>query len=214
MSGYTKSAWVTAARPKPALSTPDNQHDTKVRGSVTLPYVGRVSDAIGRTIRKTGINVHMKPYNTIRQALVHPKDKVPLGDQTGVVYKIQCADCDASYVGETERTLKKRVTEHHRSSSPVGHHTSYNHHQFSHSDVSVLHRDADWFRRGVAEAIHITTQRPSLNRDRGRHTLPAIYREILDPRDLSPATGSRGNATTHSHLPSADEGVRMDPESF
>ena len=46
-------------------------------------------------------------------------------------------------------------------------------------EVSVLHQEPEWFKMGVAEAIHIHLESPSLNRDRGRHHLPAIYREIL-----------------------------------
>ncbi len=37
---------------------------------------------------------------------------------------------------------------------------------------SVKHREKDWFRWGVAESIYIAEGRPSLNLDRGRHSLP------------------------------------------
>ena len=178
VSGYTKSSWVTATRPRPP-TVPTDPSLSRKKGHITLPYVGHVSDAIARCIRKTGVSVHFKPYNTIRRHLVHPKDKIPTLDQAGLVYHIQCGDCPASYVGETERNLRKRISEHHRSSSPVGHHLDYNRHELADSAVSVLHREPDWFKRGVAEAIHVEEQNPTLNRGRERHTLPKIYREIL-----------------------------------
>ena len=156
-----------------------------------------MSDAIARVLRKSGIIVHMKPYNTLRGRLVHPKDKVPKEDKSGVVYHITCGECESSYVGETERSLKKRLTEHKRSSSPVGHHMEYHKHTFSKAEVSVVHQETGWFRRGVAEAIHIAKTDPKLNRDRGRHFLPAIYREILPPsRDLT--STSRSRDSTHA----------------
>ncbi len=133
-----------------------------------------MTDAICRIIRKAGVKVHIKPYNIIRGHLVHPKDKVKKYDKTGVVYQIQCSDCDSSYVGETERSLKKRISEHQRSSSPVGAHMIERHHSFSEKEVSIGHQEGNWFRRGVAEAIHISSSNPDLNRDRGRHNLPAI----------------------------------------
>ena len=187
VSGYTKSAWATATRPKPP-HVPTDPSVNKKKGHISLPYVGHVTDAVARTIRKTGVAVHLRPFNTIREHLVHPKDKLAKEDQAGVVYKISCGSgsCEASYVGETERKLSKRVSEHHRESSPVGHHERFNQHKFNQSDVSILHRESDWFRRGVAEAIHIEEEQPTLNRGRERHTLPAIYRELLSKsRDVN-----------------------------
>jgi len=161
--------------------------------------VGPVSQAIARTIRKAGVTVHLRPYNTIRASLVHPKDKVPKGEKAGLVYQVKCGDCSASYVGETERKLNQRISEHHRSSSPIGHHLEWNHHSFSDSEVSILHQESDWFRRGVAEAIHIEEEGPILNRDRGRHTLPVIYREIINTRDKT-TSGSRPRSRPRSRV--------------
>ena len=114
-------------------------------------------------------------------------------DKAGLVYLIQCGDCDAKYVGETERKLSKRIHEHQKATSPVGHHTQYNSHSFGKDNVKVLQLESDWFRRGVAEAIHIETEKPTLNRDRGRHTLPVIYREIVQSRDPSWSRDSINN---------------------
>ena len=52
-------------------------------------------------------------------------------------------------------------------------------HSIDKGSVSVLHKEADWFRRGVAEAVQIQREAPTLNRGRERHILPAIYQELL-----------------------------------
>ena len=88
-----------------------------------------------------------------------------------------------------ERKLNTRFKEHHRSSSPVGQHMEHRRHS-----VSVLHRETDWYRRGVAEAIYVQQESPCLNRGRERHILPAIYKELL------PNTMSRDNSTPDSHV--------------
>jgi len=50
----------------------------------------------------------MKPYRTLRQLLVHPKDQ-PTVEQTGeCVYRIPCHNCDCTYIGETARNYGKR----------------------------------------------------------------------------------------------------------
>jgi len=61
---------------------------------------------------KYGINTAMKPYRTMRQLLVHPKDQRTV-EQTGVcVYRIPCHNCDCTYIGETGRNYGKRQEEH------------------------------------------------------------------------------------------------------
>ena len=195
VSGYTKAAWDTATAARPPTNREQNTAiDTRYKGSVFLPYVGPVTEALARNIRKTGVTTHIKPFNTIRGRLVHPKDKLDRLEQAGVVYKIACNDCTATYVGETERKLNTRFKEHHRSSSPVGHHMEYRRHSMDEGSVSVLHKETDWYRRGVAEAIHIQQESPSLNRGRERHILPAIYSELL------PSNLSRDVSTSDSHV--------------
>ena len=60
---------------------------------------------------------YFKSSSTLRQLLVHPKDPVGKDKVVGPVYKISCEECDATYVGETERSLKARFGEHRRPSS-------------------------------------------------------------------------------------------------
>ena len=139
--------------------------------------------------------MHLRPHNTLRSRLVHPKDKVTNDEKAGLVYHVKCGDCSSNYVGETERNLKKRISEHHRASSPIGLHMDQHRHSFSEEGVSVLHQESDWFRRGVIESIHIAMEDPDLYRDRGRHTLPAIYREIL-PNCDKPSTTTRPRSTS------------------
>ena len=42
------------------------------------------------------------------------KEKKYNWEKTGVVYKINCQNCDQSYIGETKKMLQDRVTEHER----------------------------------------------------------------------------------------------------
>ena len=80
--------------------------DTRTKGSVLLPLVGSVTKAIARDIRMAGVTTHIRPFNTITERLVHPKDKLDRLDQPKVVYKILFNDYDATYyVDETKRKL-------------------------------------------------------------------------------------------------------------
>ena len=64
-----------------------------------------------RNIKSVNLKLITKPHRTIRQTLVNVKNRVP-EEKTGVVYEVPCCDCDHVYVGETGRTLKKRLAEH------------------------------------------------------------------------------------------------------
>ena len=91
-------------------------------GSVVLPYIKNKADKMKRIFTKHKINVCFKPYCTLRQMLVCPKDKTDKREICGPVYKISCEghdkqQCGKIYIGETERTLKARFSEHRRPSS-------------------------------------------------------------------------------------------------
>ena len=82
-----------------------------------IPYIRGFSEEVRRTLGRYGVPTYFKPTNTLRQLLVKPKDQVPKDNTVGPVYLIKCEDCEASYVGETERSLKARFMEHRRPSS-------------------------------------------------------------------------------------------------
>ncbi|KYN14843.1 hypothetical protein ALC57_12952, partial [Trachymyrmex cornetzi] len=46
------------------------------------------------------------------------KDGLPHDSKENVVYKINCKNCDASYVGQTGRKLKTRINEHKNDINP------------------------------------------------------------------------------------------------
>ncbi len=199
--GYRDWHFKLVSRDKPQSRERRRNTNTSNKGSVTLPYIKGTSEALRRIFNKRGVTVHMKPRNTLRQLLVAPKDKLDKKEQSGVVYRIPCKDCDASYVGESERALGTRLDEHRRKSgvnSVVVGHTTQTNHDIDWPKVKILDREDRWYERGVREAAHIRLERPSLNRDAGRFQLPGIYNHLLrtktppppDPVPTTPATGS------------------------
>ena len=84
----------------------------KSKGLVVIPYVKGLSETFTRIMREHGISTAIRPHRTLRNILVHPKDKVTDDKKSDVVYKIPCKNCEASYIGETGRTLGTRIKEH------------------------------------------------------------------------------------------------------
>ena len=58
------------------------------------------------------ITTHFRPLGTLHQVLFHPKNKVPKGKKTNVVYQAECGQCGENYVGETQQPLSKQVHQH------------------------------------------------------------------------------------------------------
>ena len=139
-----------------------------------------MSERLNRIFRKHNTKVASKPERTIRYILVKPKDRTPQDQQCGAIYKIQCSDCDAFYIGETGRQLNTRIGEHKKSvrldgiSSAVGEHQMDTGHDIAWDEVSVLGIESKDYPRKIREAIEIRTQHPSLNCDLGLE-LPASY---------------------------------------
>ena len=126
---------------------------------------------------------------------MHPKDPVGKEKVVGPVYKITCDCCDASYIGETERSLKARFDEHRRPSSvnsEVSKHINIesSSHTIGLDNTKVLSVEPKWFGRGVKEAIYIKAHGPSLNKDGGRYQLPPVWNNIIKKRLLESGTGT------------------------
>ena len=97
--------------PQCSPSRKDREEKDDPRSHVTIPYIQGVLKAVTRILSNINIQVHMKPFRTLRRIVSHPKDHIPDDDKSSIMYKINCRDCDASYVGETGRAL---MSEHRR----------------------------------------------------------------------------------------------------
>ncbi|KAL3973539.1 TIMELESS-interacting protein [Sarotherodon galilaeus] len=88
------------------------------RKPVVIPYVSGVSEQLRCIFSKHRVSVAFKPQNTLRQKLVHPKDRVPRHKQSNMVYAVKCQeDCQDLYIGETKQPLMKRMAQHRRATS-------------------------------------------------------------------------------------------------
>ena len=94
------------------LRKPVRKKELKSRGMVTIPYVKRLSEAFSRILKTYRICTAVRPHTTLRNLLLHPKDRISDEEKPEVVYKIPCKYCERVYVGETGRPLGARVKEH------------------------------------------------------------------------------------------------------
>lgn len=143
------------------------------RNGIVIPCVAGVKETFRRIFfSKYNTPVHLKPKNTVKQKLVHPKDKTPWQKLSNVVYAVQCSeDCNYLYIGETKQPLHRHMAQYRRASSSgqdsaVHLHLKGTGHFFEDHNVHILDREDRWFERGVKEAIFVK---------RWRIMFPAIF---------------------------------------
>ena len=96
-------------------TTPTTGETERKKTIATILYIKGTSERIVRILRPFNISVAHKPTVTLRNTLTKVKDPTDTKTRIGTVYKVTCAECPATYIGETGRTLDCRIKEHKRS---------------------------------------------------------------------------------------------------
>ncbi|WAR09730.1 hypothetical protein MAR_034806 [Mya arenaria] len=142
----------------------------------------------------------MRPHQTLRNILVHPKDKQETTEKAEVIYKIPCKNCDKVYVGESGRKFEIRLNEHKKDcetnsnkaftrstrkqsestieKSAITDHQNINNHEIDWEGARVIERESDWRVRKTKEALCIKTEGAVMNRDEGAF-LSGIYNPLF-----------------------------------
>ncbi|CAH2089803.1 unnamed protein product [Euphydryas editha] len=76
----------------------------------SLTYFGTVSERIAKTLKAHDIHVAFRTNNTLKN-ICNGKDKVNNKQKSGI-YKLECSDCKATYIGQTGRKFETRYKEH------------------------------------------------------------------------------------------------------
>jgi len=71
-----------------------------------------MSNSFNSVSKKFGCPMAFTIPNTLNTFIKTGKDKIDKSNSCNVVYKIDCKDREASYVGQTKRRLITRVKEH------------------------------------------------------------------------------------------------------
>ena len=79
---------------------------------VVIPYVKGISEEYARIYKIYGAQTVIRPCQTIRNLVVHPKEKLNKEVTSECVYSNPCKSCDKIYVGETGRNLGVRMKDH------------------------------------------------------------------------------------------------------
>ena len=169
-TGHIILALKTNGYPGPLIShqalrrgrEPLRQDDVSWHSSVVIPYVRGILEAVRRVLTPLQIRVCYRPHCTLRRILSNPKDSIPDLQKSGVVYRIPCASCPASYIGQSGRRLEQRIKEHKRAvvntdfnSSALAEHAWKSGHPVDWANVKVIDVAPDLQTRVIREAFAI-----------------------------------------------------------
>ena len=128
-----------------------------------------LSESYKNICRKHGIEMYFKGGNTIKDLLVHPKDRDNILQKSGVIYKYKCGreDCEDEYIVESGRTFAERFREHMKAPSPIHDLFNVTGNEVSVDNFSIVAREDQSMARTIREAMLIRVNDPSLNRNIG-----------------------------------------------
>ncbi|BHF79314.1 hypothetical protein SprV_0602243400 [Sparganum proliferum] len=123
-----------------------------------LSYIKNVFEAMERIAGELVVGIAHRPTATMCNKIMQVKDRLDVGEQSGVVYQIPCRDCPRHYTGQTGRRLSSRITEHKRAvrrgdpSSQVATDTLEEGHEFNFVSTRIVARASDKAGRELLEA--------------------------------------------------------------
>jgi len=151
--------------------TPNKTDKTKKNQKwFTIPYINTLSQKLKHVTDDLDAKTSYFSLNKLGNIIKGQKDNIPKLLQTNLVYKLACKDCDATYVGQTSRTLKTRISKHRNhinrnttTQSVITEHRINFLHEFNWDGVEILDRERFLSKRLILEMIYIKRQKNSLN---------------------------------------------------
>ena len=79
-------------------------NEVKNKGHIVIPYTQGLCKSVKKICGSYGIQTNFKGGRTIKSFLVSPKNKDPMVNQSGAIYRYQCGDlvCDEEFIGNLQ----------------------------------------------------------------------------------------------------------------
>ena len=150
-------------------------------GVIKVPYVR----GLGEKLKKCWAPFKLQPVfsggSSNKSLFSKLKSKVPIEKNSGVVYQINCGDCDRVYIGQTKRYLGDRITSHKYGGerTALAKHANELKHSFDFSNPQILAMEENPRSRLYLEAIHINKCSRAINYRADAHALNAAYKTLF-----------------------------------
>ena len=135
------------ANPTENQQNPNQSKEKFIEGArVVIPNIKGLSEQYRHTLAKYKVRVFFKGTSTIKFFFTHPKDPIPDVQKTDIIYNWTCPanNCTTEYIGETNRSLKERVSNHRNQTTRTirNHHISTKQPKAELKDFTIIDRDS------------------------------------------------------------------------
>jgi hypothetical protein len=151
--------------------------EKEIKRFLKLPYVSRkcedfafrLKQLVSSFFPQVEFNVAFQAPMTIGKMFPFKDRILNALDQSVVVYKVKCLNCEAEYIGKTTRILHHRIYEHRtKSESAIRQHLQlHEDHHIDFNGVQILDTADTLMKLSVKELLHIIRHNPSLNKQLG-----------------------------------------------
>jgi len=164
-----------------------NNDNTKNNNSYfSIPYIKKHSDKLINSLAYSKRKIAYKCNHKLKKFIKPIKDPIPRCQNNNVVYKIQCSDCEATYIGQTKRQLRTRIKEHKQNVKKktdtlpvITEHILNTGHNFDWDNTAIIDTESHFNKRLISESLHIKRHSHNINKKTDTELFPDIYLPIL-----------------------------------
>lgn len=145
-----------------------------VKRFLVLPYVHKKAEKFADELKQlvnvnypqVDFNIAFQTPSNIEQLFPFKDNVKKAEDRSLVVYRIECKQCGAAYIGKTERILYHRIREHKNGteSSCKQHEMNNEGHLMDYENVKIIDKADNDHKLRVKELLHIVKEKPELNK--------------------------------------------------
>ena len=173
-------------------STKNTNKETSSKIYKGLTYTPHLSEALSKLFKKNNalLEIGFKPETTVSRIIKSPYPPLPIEERHGVIYTINCKNCDGIYIGQTGQKLKNRIKQHKaditskttkKNNTAVFHHSKDTGHTFDFDNTKIVTTEKNLQRRLTLETINININRSNtINLKSDIDNLNPTYTQLLN----------------------------------
>lgn len=153
---------------------------------IILPYINNLSQKINSKLKKNNIFTVNKNINKFNKFIKLGKDRLTSDEKSNIVYKIDCKDCDMTYIGQSKRYFKTRKREHkyaidkQKKDNALFLHVHETGHEIDFKNPRIVDTEKKRHRRLLSEMINIHYHDGTMNNCTDTAFLKQSYKQTID----------------------------------